>query len=679
MTKARVRNRGVRASKVKLAAAMTKAGIKTQAALAARIAEQEGLDEPPRQAVSKVLRERPVDLPTLMRVARALDTPVYSLYLTTQDVQDGLGIDELESEEGETERIEGLPIEEPALEPSPANPAPASPISSAATNTASVSPPWFRRQALAYGVVLFIGAGALLLLWRSPSLSPYIGANARGQPLWVRLGKLEGDAGAFDRELRAQPLDNVTFSNDVAGTGSTPSGARALRVEGELKRVGRAVSVRLSSIEGDERVPFWSGIRSGPTAERELAQTAARAFAQHARTGRPAHSSSTTVIEQVMRGLSHLDSSPNELNLRRAQSEFEAALRIDPLNATAQAALCETLVRQSWIRDEQRSLTDAQNVCRVARDLDDDAPMTRTAYAHLLERTGRAAESHLLLEELVRQHPDDIDALLTATDSALQAFLETGEQRFLAIAEQRARRGSALEPDYWKTHWLLGRVEFHRGEVAAAIQAYEAARRLDANEYVLGNLGAMNFCSGDVARARDVFLEARQTKDNAALGEEYMGMIYYYLRDYGQSMRYRQRALDALQATGGPEIHQIWGDLGDSYRRSGRASEASQAYARAIQIVSSDFAQGNATTGDKAYRAYYSVVALESSGKRPSESERGALIADLDTAATLATEAPALLRAAIGLHLLGDNDRAREVAARASKTCRVYATHPDLQ
>ena len=57
----------MRASRAKLAHALTEAGLKTQAALAERIADIEGLDAAPKDVVNRVFRELPVDPTTLER------------------------------------------------------------------------------------------------------------------------------------------------------------------------------------------------------------------------------------------------------------------------------------------------------------------------------------------------------------------------------------------------------------------------------------------------------------------------------------------------------------------------------------------------------------------------------------------------------------------------------------
>ena len=79
------RRRGVRASRAKLTRALTDAGLRTQAALAERIADLEGLDSAPKDMVSRAFRELPVEPQTLERVARALEVEAWTLYRSTDE------------------------------------------------------------------------------------------------------------------------------------------------------------------------------------------------------------------------------------------------------------------------------------------------------------------------------------------------------------------------------------------------------------------------------------------------------------------------------------------------------------------------------------------------------------------------------------------------------------------
>lgn len=78
----RGKRRGVRASRIKLEAALAASSLprKTQAALADAIADQEELEAAPKDLVSKLFRELPVDPHTIERVARVLGVDAASLY-----------------------------------------------------------------------------------------------------------------------------------------------------------------------------------------------------------------------------------------------------------------------------------------------------------------------------------------------------------------------------------------------------------------------------------------------------------------------------------------------------------------------------------------------------------------------------------------------------------------------
>lgn len=81
------RRRGVSASRIRLTQALAEADLPrpTQAALAERIADLEDLDSAPKDMVSRVFREQPVDPQSIERVARALGVAAHTLYKTSRD------------------------------------------------------------------------------------------------------------------------------------------------------------------------------------------------------------------------------------------------------------------------------------------------------------------------------------------------------------------------------------------------------------------------------------------------------------------------------------------------------------------------------------------------------------------------------------------------------------------
>jgi hypothetical protein len=82
------RRRGIQASPAKLRKALADAGLKSQNAVAEKIADLESLDSPPRGLVNRVWRGEAVDPQSLERVARALGVPGWTLYRSSDEPPD---------------------------------------------------------------------------------------------------------------------------------------------------------------------------------------------------------------------------------------------------------------------------------------------------------------------------------------------------------------------------------------------------------------------------------------------------------------------------------------------------------------------------------------------------------------------------------------------------------------
>ena len=162
-------------------------------------------------------------------------------------------------------------------------------------------------------------------------------------------------------------------------------------------------------------------------------------------------------------------------------------------------------------------------------------------------------------------------------------------------------------------------------------------------------------------------------------GTEFLGLVYYYLKDFAESARLRQTALDMARAGGNAEIHQIWGALADSYRHAGQRQEAIDAYVQALDIVERDFLMGNGTTGDKAARAYYYLMLSSLDPKRPPKAVLASLERDLNEAYEASTEPTALLRVAQAWQLQRQLTKARQALAKAVQRCPCYGSYPDVE
>ncbi len=650
------RRRGVRASRERLTEALTAAGLRTQAALAERIAEIENLDAPPRDAVGRAFREQPVEVTTLARIAHALGVEAHSLYLTADD-----------------EAHAPLP-----------NGGPAGPTRRA-------------RQWLVALPVLALLAGGGAWWFAGPADAPSQPAEAAapilglGQPTLVVLS-IEGDP---DGELADAVRLRLGESFKVAARSASvltreldPAGAaERLRsdavIEGERVDVGHLSGLRFFLFANGVRQQVWA--ESLPTAglpERlgQVADNVARAMRRAAGLpldAPPGHFPLVPAQDDYLQGEYYLDRPSNELNVRRAQNRFEAALRQDANYARAHAGLCQGLLEEHWMSDEERALQDASRACGRALQLAPADPVVVAAHAHFLRRTGRNDEALGIYADLVAAEPFDTAALAGYASSLLTAYQQSGEHDFLLRAKATAAQAADADARVWKPLFALAAMEWFDGNVAGAIAASERARARDENEYVLANLGTFYMCSGDFGEARDAYLRAQDLAPESYVGDEFLGTAYYFLGDFAESARLRQRAIDSI-AEGSPEIHEMWGALADSYRQLGQRDAAIEAYLHAAEILERDHLRGNAPVDDRAARAYYyTVLAQLDSSLVPATVAQG-IAAELDEVASGLTSATARRRMAQTWLLRGERDKARAALELSMQTCPGFGEMPDL-
>lgn len=327
--------------------------------------------------------------------------------------------------------------------------------------------------------------------------------------------------------------------------------------------------------------------------------------------------------------------------------------------------------------DEERALHDAARACGRALQLAPDDPVVASAHAHFLRRTGRNDEAIRLYETIVARSPKDAAALAGLASSLLTAYQQGGGGDYLERAKATARRAAAADPYVWKPLFALGTMEWFDGDVAAAIAATEDALARDENEYVLANLGTFYVCDGAFAEGREAYLRARQLAPQSYVGDEFLGTAYYFLGDFAESARLRQRAIDSI-AEGAPEIHEMWGALAESYRQLGDDDAAIAAYLRAAEIAERDHLRGNAPVDDRAARAYYYTVLATLDETLVPDAIARSIGDELDAIAGEVTSATAHRRLAQTYLLRGERDAARAALDRATSVCRGFAAMPDL-
>jgi tetratricopeptide (TPR) repeat protein len=662
-TNATQRRRGVRASRAKLVHALAEAGFRTQAALAERIADIEGLDSAPRDVVNRVFRELPADPTTVERIARALDVDAHTLYKTADEES-------------------GPP---------------------AAAEEAATAPDAGKWRYAWSGVIVVLLVVAAFVLWRfgrGPAVTELASAETQaavtalsmGTPTLAVMPLVDDTNGTFATALRdalardfnvASPTAAVLMRSQDPAEVATRLRTDAV-VDGDFRQVGRLTAVRVYLFKGGVRQQVWADSVPAVALQQSLATIATEtALAVRKAVGMPVprgavgHFPLAPVQDDYLQGEFYLDEPSNELNIKRAQTRFEAALRQDANYARAHAGLCQALLEEHWMDNEERALNDASLACGQALQLDADDAVVAAAHAHFLGLTGRNEEAIALYERTIAAHPADAAALEGLASSELFAFRESGERQWLQRAKTAARQAADVDPYVWKPLFSLATMEWFDGDVTAAIAASEDALARNENEYVLANLGSFYLCDGALEKARDAYTRARDLNPQSYVGDEFLGQAYYFLGDFERSAQLRQKAIDSV-SSGNPEIHEMWGNLGDSYRQSGETDKARAAYVRAAEIAERDYLRGNAPVGDQAARAYYYTVLASLDPDAVSATVLGTIDDEIDGIAGELISASSLRRMAETYLLRGETGKALAALERATAMCRGYALLPDL-
>lgn len=657
------RRRGVRASRAKLVHALTEAGLKTQVALAERIADIEELEIAPKDVVNRVFRELPVDPTTVERVARALGVEAHTLYKTANE-EDPVEISSDRLPRQQTVHKYVYPIAAAFI------------VLSVVLATRLWLYPAAREVVAPDQVTAPVHSPALDMGAATLAVIPFVNDN---DSIF---------ANALRNVLRlhfnvARPTaDVLTQSRDPVAV------AERLRtdvvIDGDFRQVGRLTAVRVFLFKGGVRRQVWADSVPTVSLQESLAAIAAEsALAVRQAVGMPVpenavgHFPLAPMQDDYLDAERHLDQPSSELNVKRAQARFESALRRDANYARAHAGLCQTLLEEHWMDSEERALEDAALACGQALQLDPDDRVVMAAHAHFLRRTGRNDDAIELYRQTVEQHPKDAAAIAGLSSSLLAAYRESGDHELLVQAKQAAIRAAEVDPLVWKPLFWLGTMEWFDGNVTAAIEATESALARHENEYVLANLGSFYLCDGAFENARDAYSRARDLNPQSYVGDEFLGQAYYFLGDFKQSALLRQKAIDSV-ASGNPEIHEMWGNLGDSYRQSGTADKATAAYLRAAEIAERDYLRGTMPVDDQAARAYYYTMLASLDPDTVPQSVLRTIDDEIDTIAAELVSASALRRMAQTYVERGEFDKARATLARATAYCRGYARLPDL-
>jgi len=618
----RNRKRGVKASRAKLEVAMLEAGVRTQAELSDKIAEHEGLAFPPKDTINRAFRQHFVSPATVARIAHILQVSPESLYLPEDNL----------------------------------------PATEASTNGIN------QRQAAAGQAAL--GRLSVAILCLDDKVDIFI--NSLHQ-------QISGSVQAIT--INPALLPDKCLSGDIARDYQADA-VITVNASRQERFIGIQLYVYFESVEK----LAWTGSTSISELRQQHQHFAQSClpFLYHALglATPPPHAFETIRAQQdYLQARVLINNYHSEINLKRAQGLLSTALKDNPDFARAHAALAETYIHESWQGDEKHLLEQAQASCDRAHQLAPQDSYINAIISFLYRRSGRSDEAIQLCQRTLKKYPDNTD-LLSALANAYQVMQQHDPERYpdaLTRACEYAEQATLIEPDNWRLFFDLGNAHYCHGAILPAIEAFEQAARLNPSESAFINLGTMYNCLGQINKALEYYTRAHALDPQSYLGNEYLGLVYYYLEDFDKSAQFKRRALDSFNQTETVGLHQMWGDLADAYRHTGKPQLAEQSYSKAIKIIERDTLRGNATLMDEIYQTYY-LLTLHTLYPERYEAPQN-LHSEQQIAHYLSSDLyPSCYVKLAQIQLLQENmEQARKALEKAAATCPLFIHHPDLK
>lgn len=278
-----------------------------------------------------------------------------------------------------------------------------------------------------------------------------------------------------------------------------------------------------------------------------------------------------------------------------AISLFKQAARLDPRSPLPPAALVEALIVKFDRTKEHSSLVEAQQALRDAESLNPDSARVRLAHGLLYQTAGqyeKALEDYRRAQAL---EPRNVDALLGIAgvydkfdmpDKAAEAY----------------NRAINLDPGYFWPYELQGVFFYHRSRYREAAEQFrKVIERAPGMSAAYSNLGATLMDLGEFDKAEAALVAALKLRETASALNN-MGAIRAYQRRDGDAVDYYERAIKIE-----PNGYLFIENLGDSYRRLGRLTDAKLAYRMAMKQALRELDENPALGYPRGYVAYCSA------------------------------------------------------------------------
>ncbi|GGZ54619.1 hypothetical protein GCM10011274_10700 [Paraglaciecola chathamensis] len=730
----KARSRGIRASKQKLRSAQLAAGFKSQAEVVDKIQSLEGLEKAPRSLVSRVFRGDPVDPLSIERVAKALNVEAWVLYLDSGEVdvstqntanhdgasavnQQALAHTEPEKVPENNEHLhvpqhdnDAPPLAaEHAESPLPAvlNPSLDSHQQDSpdnkSDNTSGNTPDIHKAEdverqkqtnkRMPLLLVTLVVLLCVLLVDRfwpfddnsvaSTALAGIVDIDNKVVAVMPITGPRGSDITRSIEQLLAGPTQLIVGSSALHASVQSPqellrSKKADLVISGELIEIGRYIAVRLFLSRDENMQQVWSGVFSKSSSEQYI-ESQLKEGLNTLLTKRPiANIADWYSLQRFLHGMQNFEGERSEQVILRAMADFQRVINSAPELVHGYAGMCAALVEQNLETSDKNYLEDASTYCNKGVAIKPDSVFIQNALGNLARVKGDYEIANKHFAKALGADQNDTTALQKMAESQMRMFLKNRDPELFTRILAALEHAAELEPNNWKIPYTQGRAHYFKGDQIGAIDYFSQAAELSVNYQTLNNLGALEFCVGDLQNAKAHYQQALTLKPKHTVLLSNIAVLHFYLGENQQALDIFEPQIKRITEEGGPGLYQLWSNVADVYRTQGHTKKALQAYRNAMSELDREVSQGEANVMQKASRLAMYILVTELSP----ELQTAQLLASLQEQAEALSNAAdpvSLHQLALSWLHLGDTRKASEYRDKLSAICPGFAASPDFK
>ena len=343
---------------------------------------------------------------------------------------------------------------------------------------------------------------------------------------------------------------------------------------------------RWKMIRGRAAVEVYD-LQSDPAEARNVAGTeqtiaaamGARAAGIHDASARPDAHAVPPDVQERLRALGYVASSasvqpaadaPNPAASIAAWNDFEDAL--DALNSEER--------KGGKGRGGGKDAAAVDSLRRLAA-AHPDAPVFQSTYARALKDAGRSTEALEVYRRTARRWPADAAVMHDLAVAARDAAASAAPAAAASLRDEASRADQAaivIDPTSAVAVNGLGLLAIDGGRPADAVQAFERAAALDANNpSYWTNLGNARRAAGDRAGAEQAYRRALEVDAQAADAANGIGVLLVEAHRPGEAVAWFERALAAV-----PDLVDARLNLGIALQQTGDAARAADAYRQVL-------------------------------------------------------------------------------------------------